>query len=160
MRDTRGITLIALIITIIVLLILAGVTVKLTIGDRGIFETSKIAKEETNKSQATEIMKLKIVDMQMESYAKYEKLPSLQYVSDKLCEDADIEYVKLKGQTTASLEHIDITGHDSIFTKLKEYSYEFEIDSSLQLASINGVEISEIENSKGQEISFQNNKWS
>lgn len=101
-------------------------------------------------------MKLKIVNMQMESYAKYEKLPSLQYISDKLCEDEDMEYVKLKGQTTASLEHIDTTGHDSIFTKLKEYPYEFEIDSKIQLASINGEKISTIVTTRGYPVKIEN----
>ena len=39
----KGITLIALIITIIVLLILVGVTIKLTIGEKGIFKTAQRA---------------------------------------------------------------------------------------------------------------------
>lgn len=42
-----GITLIALIITIIILLILAGVTIKLTMGENGIFNLAKKAKEQT-----------------------------------------------------------------------------------------------------------------
>ena len=39
----RGITLIALIITIILMLILAGVLLNLTIGENGLFETAKYA---------------------------------------------------------------------------------------------------------------------
>lgn len=39
----KGITLIALIITIIILLILAGVTISLTLGDNGLFNTAKRA---------------------------------------------------------------------------------------------------------------------
>lgn len=39
----KGITLIALIITIIILLILAGVTINLTLGDNGLFNTAKRA---------------------------------------------------------------------------------------------------------------------
>ena len=41
MRDKKGITLVALIITVIVMLILAGVAIGLTIGDNGIFKKSK-----------------------------------------------------------------------------------------------------------------------
>ncbi len=41
MKKERGITLIALIITIIIMLILAGVVLNLTIGERGIFKTAQ-----------------------------------------------------------------------------------------------------------------------
>ncbi len=41
--NSKGITLIALIITIIVLLILAGVTINLTLGENGIFRTAEMA---------------------------------------------------------------------------------------------------------------------
>ncbi len=41
--NSNGITLIALIITIIVLLILAGVTINLTLGENGIFRTAEMA---------------------------------------------------------------------------------------------------------------------
>ncbi len=56
LKGQKGITLVALMITIIVLLILAGVTLSLTLGDKGIFNTAKwaarnytnAAKEELN----------------------------------------------------------------------------------------------------------------
>ena len=41
MRNERGITLIALVVTIVVLLILAGVTITYALGDNGIFGTAK-----------------------------------------------------------------------------------------------------------------------
>ena len=44
MKNRNGITLIALIITIIVLLILAGVTISLVVGDNGILSKSTQAK--------------------------------------------------------------------------------------------------------------------
>lgn len=43
MRNERGITLIALVVTIVVLLILAGVTITYALGDNGIFSTAKKA---------------------------------------------------------------------------------------------------------------------
>lgn len=49
-----GITLIALVITIIVLLILAGVTVASLTGENGLLERAKKAKEETAEGQAKE----------------------------------------------------------------------------------------------------------
>lgn len=49
LKGQKGITLVALVITIIVLLILAGVTISLTLGNNGIFTTAqKAAKNYTN----------------------------------------------------------------------------------------------------------------
>ena len=45
MKKQRGITLIALVITIMVIVILAGVTLNLTVGENGIFSKAKYAKE-------------------------------------------------------------------------------------------------------------------
>lgn len=50
----KGITLIALIITIIILIILAGVTINLTMGDNGIFSKAKEAKKMTEDTQWVE----------------------------------------------------------------------------------------------------------
>ena len=47
----KGITLIALIVTIIIMLILAGVTLKLAIGDNGIINNAKDAKDQYEESQ-------------------------------------------------------------------------------------------------------------
>ena len=44
-NNTKGITLVALVITIIILLILAGIVITLTLGDKGIINMAKEAKE-------------------------------------------------------------------------------------------------------------------
>ena len=53
-RNEKGITLIALVITIIVLLILAGVTISMLTGENGILTQAQRAKEETEEAQANE----------------------------------------------------------------------------------------------------------
>ena len=53
-KNTRGITLIALVITIIVLLILAGVTIAALSGDNGILKRAAEAKEKTNQANKDE----------------------------------------------------------------------------------------------------------
>ena len=69
-RKIKGITLIALVVTIVVLLILAGVSIAMLTGDYWILNSAKKAKEENNKSQATEIMNLKITNAQITSYTE------------------------------------------------------------------------------------------
>ena len=59
--DERGITLIALVITIIVLLILAGVTIATLTGDNGILTKATEAKDRTEEGEEEEKVKLSAV---------------------------------------------------------------------------------------------------
>lgn len=54
----QGITLIALIITIIILLILAGIAITTLAGDNGIVNKASTASEETKKKEYEEILKI------------------------------------------------------------------------------------------------------
>ena len=58
MKKQNGITLIALVITIIVLLILAGVSISMISGDDGIISRASSASEKTNQATTEEIEKL------------------------------------------------------------------------------------------------------
>ena len=51
LKKQKGITLIALVVTIVVLLILAGVTISLLLDENGIIAKSKDARTETRVSQ-------------------------------------------------------------------------------------------------------------
>ena len=61
-KGNKGITLIALVITIIVLLILAGVTISALSGDNGILTQAKNAKEETRGGKVEEAKNLWIAE--------------------------------------------------------------------------------------------------
>ena len=62
-ENTKGITLIALVITIIILIILAGVTINLTIGENGIFNKAKQAKEDYKTAVNEEIRQIANVEV-------------------------------------------------------------------------------------------------
>ena len=68
-----GITLIALVITVIVLLILAGVTIAALSGDNGILTRAKEAKEKTEQAQDNESKILSNMENILESY-KFENI--------------------------------------------------------------------------------------
>ena len=55
LKGQKGITLVALVITIIVLLILAGVTITLTLREDGIFKTAEKAGENYTQAQRNEL---------------------------------------------------------------------------------------------------------
>ena len=67
LKNEKGITLVALVITIIVLLILAGVTLSMVMGDSGIFGKANQAKEQTQLSNAEEIIKLAVLENKVKS---------------------------------------------------------------------------------------------
>ncbi len=68
----RGITLIALIITIIILLILAGVTINLILGENGLFNTTKQAGEDYKQAGAREKLEAVLVELQADKITKPE----------------------------------------------------------------------------------------
>lgn len=63
--NKKGITLVALVITIIVLLILAGITINLAIGERGIIKMAQKAGKEYQDANIKEIIELYKLDEEM-----------------------------------------------------------------------------------------------
>lgn len=66
--SNSAITLIALIITIIVLLILAGVTLNMIMGENGIINKAQLAKEKNNEAQEEENRKLADLENTLNNY--------------------------------------------------------------------------------------------
>ncbi len=79
----KGITLIALIITIIILLILAGVTINLILGENGLFRTAQKAGEDYEKAGAREKLEAVLVELQADKIAKTEYNQN-EYIDNKL----------------------------------------------------------------------------
>ena len=69
-KSNKAITLVALVITIIVLLILAGVSISLVVGDNGIMTRAKDAGTKTNEADAVENFKLAVASLTSEFYEK------------------------------------------------------------------------------------------
>ena len=82
-KKMQGITLIALVITIIVLLILAGVSITSLSGEGGILGKANTAKIENEKTQLKEELELEIMDMKADKIIKGESLTQ-QEVVDKI----------------------------------------------------------------------------
>ncbi|MCI9287846.1 MAG: hypothetical protein HFJ57_07880, partial [Clostridia bacterium] len=81
--ETRGITLISLVITIILMLILAGVVISLTIGENGLFKTSKYAVQKNSEAEAKEKLELALANLQAHKYTD-EAYNENEYIDDYL----------------------------------------------------------------------------
>ena len=91
LKEKRGITLVALVVTIVVLLILAGVSLNLVLGNEGILTRSKESKTKTEIAEVKEKAQLDITEIQMLNGGKItyselkttlEKYGTVEYESD------------------------------------------------------------------------------
>jgi uncharacterized protein YjdB/Tfp pilus assembly protein PilE len=80
--NKRGITLVALVITIIILLILAGVSIQ-AITNTGLFENAKKAQEQSEISEDMETIKLENSSYTIEQTTSTEKKTFLEYLDEK-----------------------------------------------------------------------------
>lgn len=67
-KNKKGITLIALIVTIILMLILAGVVISLTIGENGLINTAKYTVQKNSEETAREKLELALADLTSYKY--------------------------------------------------------------------------------------------
>ena len=64
-KEMKGITLVALVVTIVVLLILAGVSINTVLGDDGIIKKAKEEAEATKQTSAEEEMNRLVLEYQL-----------------------------------------------------------------------------------------------
>ena len=67
MKNSKGVTLVALVVTIVVLIILAGISINLILGDNGIITIAKKAKENTELAKIEEETELNELYTQLEA---------------------------------------------------------------------------------------------
>ena len=114
-RKSRGITLVALVVTIIVLLILAGVTITSLLGDEGIISKAQQAANATKKSQVIESVRMDILMAQLEGNLTQEKLEEIlgNYGEIQYDEEGNITGLKPDGlEETIPIEDL-LTGEVS-----------------------------------------------
>ena len=104
-KSNFGITLISLIITIIVLLILAGVTLNMVMGENGIFGKANNAKDKTEVAQYEEELRICVLELQADAAANGTTF-NMDTIKEKFLEKvkeventADIEFPTEESET-------------------------------------------------------------
>ena len=132
--EGKGITLIALVITIIVLLILAGVTIATLTGDNGILTKAQEASEKTKQANAEEQVQLAVVgsigtdgilnlenlNKELEQIGAYYNGNPISTAGNKIEEGNLPVTVTLDGQEVT----IGQSGNVAVGGKIKEYTNE------------------------------------
>ena len=119
-KQEEGITLIALVVTIVVLLILAGISLNLVLGQNGVIGKAKDAKNLTEKGQAQDEVNLAI------NYLQIEDATSTLTREDKrkILED---ELRKISADSSVSISG---SGY-----KITHKKYDFFVDEDLKISS-------------------------
>ena len=83
-KKETGITIVTLVITIIVLLILSGITITALSGDNGILKRAAEAKQETEKNQVIEMVQLEVLGTYAEADGEFDSEKFKDNVKDHL----------------------------------------------------------------------------
>lgn len=141
LKENRGITLIVLVITIIVILILAGIVLNLTVGENGILKRTQQAGEQYKISEILEKLELEKVDLVAK---KNGDTPSVQEYVEHLISKGII--------TTADVENIDdntkniiVDGYKFLVEKETngniKITYQGKADGKPKIANIQVIEV-------------------
>lgn len=124
MKKEKAITLVAMVITIIVLLIFAGIAISLLTGENGLLNKVKISKERHSQSEAEEKLKIKIMTLQTDIMQKEKREALLE----------DIENWKNQESDYYDSEITGITNNQNNGNKLVSIdTYTFEVDEKLNV---------------------------
>ena len=115
-KETKGITLVALIITVIILLILAGVTISLVIGKNGLIAKSKESVEKYNEKAKEEQWQLEDFEAGMEEI-------NLAELKDEE-EHPELKQMKLVLNITEDNKEIKLPVH----TSSDDYKYDCTVN--------------------------------
>ena len=158
-KSTKAITLIALVVTIVVLLILAGVSISMLTGENGIITQTQEAKEDTRGATAKEEIDLWKLNIEMDNLTDLDIVEEEDELLNRLVTNGTLkqdEADRLKDRETIKIGKIEIsldekTGDDSggaDDTSLAGKKYETETDIMIGDTSITvpgGATISGIE---------------
>ena len=127
-KYTKGITLISLVITIIVLLILAGVTIATLTGDNGILRRASDARENTRGGEVQEFINITLSENEIANNttgsvkSKYKVIQEL-YKSGKLT-DEEVKELENSDFITIGNVNVDFSGLEDIVTLGDVYTEE------------------------------------
>lgn len=131
LKNKKGITLIALVITLIILLMLAGITVVALSGENGLFSKTKQAREKYSIGEAKEKLTTKLMQLQTEVTNEEQRSATIEDINKLVDEnskyyDKEIEGVK------------DINENKLV----KISGYYFEVDGQLNI--VGNIDASEL----------------
>ena len=147
LKENRGVTLVALVITIIVLLILAGVSISLVVGDNGVLNQAVNAADNTNKAAVQTELEMAVTavvaDWTAEKYAGDTNPGDLKtyMTTDKIKANMSDEFKK--GLTSFTCNDNGGSTATTIDYKGMTYNFKVELTTSGNSAKVSFVNATE-----------------
>ena len=132
MKNQRGITLIALVITIVILIILAGVAINMTLGENGILEKAKYAKEQYEIAGVREEIELAILEIQSDKASKNEDFSIEAILAELPSKVEGITLEKEGNSLKGSFNGYNFTINESMKLAIEGESIEVEVSTEVK----------------------------
>lgn len=119
-KKERGITLVALVVTIVVLLILAGVSISMVLGNNGIVTKAKETQTAQDKAYAEDVIESGLKAVQIEVLSNTlptSKTANVAYVVEKIADPA----FKVKADSTDTITYTKGTSTYDIKVDMTKY---------------------------------------
>ncbi len=161
LKRNQGITLIALVVTIIILLILAGVTISFVAGENGILKRATEAVEVMNEAEAREKLEITLAQLKIDKYS-VEEYNKETYINQEINKEGmnivenivmvdgwkfEIDRDKLQivsslgqGSENKKIEIVAKTVSNQTFSKAT-ITYTIKFDGELKSIQINGENV-------------------
>lgn len=134
MKNQKGITLVALVITIVVLLILAGVTISMVLGPNGVLTNSQKAKDNSAKGTANDALSTALSSVSTDYYTEGGSGTMLEYLKTRES-DATKKLESLAPGYTYAISESDGKTTIKMETEKKDYTFTAEITDTLTISS-------------------------
>ena len=132
-QENKAITLIALVITIIVLIILTGVAINLAFGQNGLVPKAKQASENYRIAKEKEELEIEIVDIQTQTIKEEGKIATLQDLYNKI--DKAKYTIELSNEEIANLDSTIANPTYALVNKIESDIY-FTVDRKLEITKV------------------------
>ena len=125
-KKQRGITLIALVVTIVILLILSGISLNIVLGNNGIITKAQEAKIENNHSTVLEMLQMESSNYDMKYLDEEDSISLISYLKQKQIIDSNLE-VNVEKLLGKKLSTGNGSGVDDVYVieeNVEDNSYE------------------------------------
>ena len=143
MKNAKAITLVALMVTIIVLLILAGIAISTLTGENSLLNRAKISKEKHLQSETEEKLKIKIMTLQTDIMQKEKREASLEDIENWKNQESDYYDSEIIGITNSTnngnkLVSIDTYTFEVVGTDVTSLKTGLTLNASNAPITVNG----------------------
>ena len=141
MKNQKGITLIALVITIIVLLILAGVSIAMLTGENGLLNRASGANAETVKAEVKEKINLTLNAVKTSVYAERVNVETYTGITEKTVGEGDAATTtKDLDETIVKLIKADLGNNTTNTGTAENGKYDYKLNTETSTLTISYID--------------------